>query len=65
MFDDRPVRKACGRHALAGREYDHGCFACQRDHVAALQAWKARTLTEMQAVTVESIFLGSPNVHSH
>ncbi len=47
----------CLRHALAGREYDPGCYACQRDHEAREAYAERELLTAMQVVTVESIFV--------
>ncbi len=57
MFEDEPAPKPCGRHVLVGREYDPGCYSCQRDHAAAVESWKKRTLEALAVVTFESMFV--------
>ncbi len=56
-MEEKPEIQPCDRHRQVGREYDHGCFSCQRQHTARVRDWRLRTLTMMQTVTVESIFV--------
>lgn len=59
MFEDRPQPEPCLRHSLVGRGHDPGCYACERDRLEAVAAWKQRQVIAFRVLTVESIFGGT------